>query len=260
MSLVDSRRFGLTLLPRPGEVTSTDVLASAARLTVTGLPAPRPGSLCEHVFVAGCRRRGDDPPRRPRLLLRRRRAARRPVARGRPVIVGGGVVLAASYEARAFGIHSAMGGGEARRRCPHAVVVPPALRRLLRGEQGGVRGLRGHHAARRADLDRRGVPRRRRPAPGQRAPPEIAARLRAEVRDRVGLPITVGVARTKFLAKVASRRPSPTGCSSCRPTARPTSSTRCRSSGCGASAPDRREAAPARHHPVADLARVGEAR
>src|SRR4249919_1184258 len=48
-----------------------------------------------------------------------------PRLRGRPVIVGGGVVLAASYEAKAFGIHSAMGGRQARRLCPHAVVVPP---------------------------------------------------------------------------------------------------------------------------------------
>src|SRR6187455_2423548 len=48
-----------------------------------------------------------------------------PRLRGRPVIVGGGVVLAASYEAKAFGIRTAMGGGQARRLCPEAVVVPP---------------------------------------------------------------------------------------------------------------------------------------
>src|ERR1700758_607324 len=48
-----------------------------------------------------------------------------PRLRGRPVIVGGGVVLAASYEAKAFGIRTAMGGRQARRLCPHAVVVPP---------------------------------------------------------------------------------------------------------------------------------------
>ncbi|MBA2332659.1 MAG: DNA polymerase IV, partial [Actinobacteria bacterium] len=50
-----------------------------------------------------------------------------PRLRGRPVIVGVGVVLAASYEAKAHGIHSAMGGAEARRRCPRAVVVPPRM-------------------------------------------------------------------------------------------------------------------------------------
>src|SRR5207245_348136 len=50
-----------------------------------------------------------------------------PALRGRPVIVGGGVVLAASYEAKAYGVRTAMGGGQARRLCPHAVVVPPRM-------------------------------------------------------------------------------------------------------------------------------------
>src|SRR6202007_2553251 len=50
-----------------------------------------------------------------------------PTLRGRPVIVGGGVVLAASYEAKAFGVRTAMGGTQARRLCPHAVVVPPRM-------------------------------------------------------------------------------------------------------------------------------------
>src|SRR5438309_8504486 len=50
-----------------------------------------------------------------------------PRLRGRPVIVGGGVVLAASYEAKACGIRTAMGGAQARRLCPHAVVVPPRM-------------------------------------------------------------------------------------------------------------------------------------
>src|SRR6185369_15249970 len=50
-----------------------------------------------------------------------------PALRGRPVIVGGGVVLAASYEAKAFGVRTAMGGRQARRLCPQAVVVPPRM-------------------------------------------------------------------------------------------------------------------------------------
>src|SRR5205085_8993584 len=50
-----------------------------------------------------------------------------PRLRGRPVIVGGGVVLAASYEAKAFGVRTAMGGAQARRMCPQAVVVAPRM-------------------------------------------------------------------------------------------------------------------------------------
>src|SRR5882762_3764436 len=50
-----------------------------------------------------------------------------PRLKGRPVIVGMGVVLAASYEAKAYGIHSAMGGRQARRLCPHAIVVSPRM-------------------------------------------------------------------------------------------------------------------------------------
>ena len=129
--------------------------------TAPGVAAREPPSAtgCEHVFVsseaailhadldsffASVEQRDD-----PRL-------------RGRPVIVGGGVVLAASYEAKAFGVGSAMGGAKARRLCPHAVGRAAADGGLLRGQQGGVRGLRGHGAGRRGDLDRRGVPRRAR--------------------------------------------------------------------------------------------------
>jgi DNA polymerase-4 len=134
-----------------------------------------------------------------------------PRLRGRPVIVGGGVVLAASYEAKARGVRTAMGGGMARRLCPDAVVVPPRMSAysdaskavfavfddttpLVEGisideaflEVGGLRRVAG-------------------------TPTEIAVRLRREVLERVGLPITVGVARTKFLAKVASGVAKPDG-------------------------------------------------
>src|ERR1700682_3703727 len=50
-----------------------------------------------------------------------------PALRGRPVIVGGGVVLAASYEAKAYGVKTAMGGRQAHQLCPHAIVVPPRM-------------------------------------------------------------------------------------------------------------------------------------
>ncbi|MDQ1391986.1 MAG: polymerase [Acidimicrobiaceae bacterium] len=164
--------------------------------------------MCEHVFVptdatilhadldafyASVEQRDD-----PRL-------------RGRPVIVGAGVVLAASYEAKAFGIRTAMGGAQARRICPQAVVVAPRMfayaeasravfevfqqtTPLVEGlsideaflEVGGLRRLAG-------------------------TPTDIAQKLRRHVLERVGLPITVGVARTKFLAKVASGVAKPDG-------------------------------------------------
>src|SRR5438067_6820718 len=131
--------------------------------------------------------------------------------RGRPVIVGGGVVLAASYEAKAYGVRTAMGGAQARRLCPHAVVVPPRMSayseaskaafEVFRETAPRVEGLSIDEAF----LD---VHRMRRIAG---APRDIAARLRHEVREHVGLPITVGVARTKFLAKVASAVAKPDG-------------------------------------------------
>lgn len=134
-----------------------------------------------------------------------------PALRGRPVIVGGGVVLAASYEAKARGVRTAMGGRQARDLCPDAVIVPPRMEAysaaskdvfaifrdttpLVEGlsideaflEVGGLRRLAG-------------------------TPEQIAARLRERVRQEVGLPISVGIARTKFLAKVASAVSKPDG-------------------------------------------------
>ncbi len=134
-----------------------------------------------------------------------------PDLRGRPVIVGAGVVLAASYEAKAQGVRTAMGGRLARRLCPKAMVVEPrmaayseaskALFRVFEDATPLVEGLSIDEAF----LDVRGL---RRLAG---SPTEIAARLRRDVRERVGLPITVGVARTKFLAKVASGVAKPDG-------------------------------------------------
>ncbi|HSI30994.1 MAG TPA: DNA polymerase IV [Miltoncostaeaceae bacterium] len=131
--------------------------------------------------------------------------------RGRPVIVGGGVVLAASYEARAAGVHSAMGGRRARRLCPEAIVVEPrwtayveasrAVFRVFERTSPLVEGLSIDEAF----LDVRGLER----IAG--SPAEIAADLRRRVREEVGLPITVGVATTKFLAKVASAVAKPDG-------------------------------------------------
>ena len=134
-----------------------------------------------------------------------------PRLRGRPVIVGAGVVLAASYEAKAFGVRTAMGGAQARRLCPGAVVVAPRMSAYAEASRAVfqvfddtsplVEGLSIDEAF----LDVRGLER----IAG--TPVEIAARLRRDVRERVGLPITVGVARTKFLAKVASGVAKPDG-------------------------------------------------
>ena len=134
-----------------------------------------------------------------------------PSLRDKPVIVGGGVVLAASYEAKAYGVQGAMGGRQARRLCPDAIVVPPRFDAYLRAsrdvfavfrdttpmvegvsideaflEVGGLRRLRGE-------------------------PSVIARQLRQDIRTQVGLPISVGVARTKHLAKIASAMSKPDG-------------------------------------------------
>ncbi|MBH0777737.1 DNA polymerase IV [Nocardia bovistercoris] len=134
-----------------------------------------------------------------------------PRLRGRPVIVGGGVVLAASYEAKAYGIRTPMNGSRALRMCPHAIVVPPrmsayseaskAVFEVFRDTTPVVEGISIDEAF----LDVGGLRR----LAGE--PIDIARRLRARVRDEVGLPISVGIARTKFLAKVASAVAKPDG-------------------------------------------------
>lgn len=135
----------------------------------------------------------------------------RPELEGRPVIVGGGVVLAASYEAKAHGVQTAMGGTQALALCPHATVVEPRFKAYTEASRAVfeifedttplVEGLSIDEAF----LDVRGLRR----IAGR--PRNIAARLRQRVLAEVGLPITVGVARTKFLAKVASTVAKPDG-------------------------------------------------
>ena len=134
-----------------------------------------------------------------------------PGLRGRPVIVGGGVVLAASYEAKAYGVRTAMGGAQARRLCPQAVVVPPRMAAYTRASDAVFEVFRDTSplveaiSVDEAFIDVGGLRR------VSGTPVEIAARLRSDVRSRVGLPITVGIARTKFLAKVASQEAKPDG-------------------------------------------------
>ncbi|MEO3759896.1 DNA polymerase IV [Mycobacterium sp. B14F4] len=134
-----------------------------------------------------------------------------PSLRGRPVIVGGGVVLAASYEAKAYGVRTAMGGRQARQLCPHAIVVPPRMSAYSQASEAvfavfhDTTPIVEPLSVDEAFLDVSGLRR------VSGTPVEIAAGLRAQVRDRVGLPITVGIARTKFLAKVASQEAKPDG-------------------------------------------------
>jgi DNA polymerase IV len=134
-----------------------------------------------------------------------------PRLRGRQVLVGAGVVLAASYEAKVAGVRTAMPLGRARRLCPEAIVVRPrmeayaeasrAVFEVFRQTTPLVEGLSIDEAF----LDVRGLLRLAGP------PTTIAARLRRAVLEQVGLPLTVGVARTKFLAKVASGVAKPDG-------------------------------------------------
>jgi DNA polymerase-4 len=134
-----------------------------------------------------------------------------PSLRGRPVIVGAGVVLAASYEAKAFGVRTPMGGLEARRLCPDAAVVRPRMQAYSEASKAMfevfgettpfVEGLSIDEAF----LDVGGLRRI------SGSPLEIATQLRRDVRERVGIAVTVGIARTKFLAKVASQVAKPDG-------------------------------------------------
>ncbi|WP_395690212.1 DNA polymerase IV [Nocardioides sp.] len=134
-----------------------------------------------------------------------------PGLRGRPVVVGAGVVLAASYEAKARGVRSAMGGREAARLCPEAVVVPPRFAAYVEASRQVfaifedttplVEGISIDEAF----LDVGGLRR----LVGE--PEAVAVTLRHRVREEVGLPISVGIARTKYLAKVASAVSKPDG-------------------------------------------------
>jgi len=134
-----------------------------------------------------------------------------PGLRGRPIAVGGGVVLAASYEARAFGVRSGMPGRRARALCPDLHFVGghfEAYRRL--GDAaiavlGDFTPLVERISIDEAFADVAGC------EPLFGAPEDMARRIRERVRAEVGLPISLGVARTKHLAKIASQVAKPDG-------------------------------------------------
>jgi len=134
-----------------------------------------------------------------------------PSLRGKPIAVGGGVVLAASYEAKAFGVRGGMPGRLARELCPHLRFV---VGNFTRYQDYGDRAI---------DIVRDFTPLIERISIDEAfadvsgsihlfgSPAKIAATIRARVRDEVGLPISVGVARTKHLAKIGSQVAKPDG-------------------------------------------------
>ncbi|GAB3584713.1 DNA polymerase IV [Calidifontibacter terrae] len=134
-----------------------------------------------------------------------------PRLRNRPMAVGGGIILSASYEARAFGVRGAMNERLARQLCPDLIVVPMraevystasrAVFEIFRDITPNVEGVSIDEAF----LDVGGL--RRLVGP----PTQVAAILRRRVAAEVGLPISVGIARTKYLAKVASQVAKPDG-------------------------------------------------
>lgn len=134
-----------------------------------------------------------------------------PTLKGRPIAVGTGVVLAASYEAKAYGVVSGMAGSVARRLCPDLIQVPGNFKEYLRLSEQVMDICRDFTpiveqiSIDEAFLDVRGS----RHLMGGKG--LLARRLRARVRNEAGLPISVGVARTKFLAKIASQVAKPDG-------------------------------------------------
>ncbi len=134
-----------------------------------------------------------------------------PALRGRPVAVGGGVVLAASYEARAFGVRSGMPGRRARELCPELVFTGGHFSEYQRLGDAAIAVLADYTPA----VERISIDEAFADVSGSRRlfgpPAVIAAAVRARVRAELGLPISIGVARTKHLAKIASQVAKPDG-------------------------------------------------
>jgi len=134
-----------------------------------------------------------------------------PALRGKPVAVGGGVVLAASYEARAYGVSSGMPGRRARELCPGLIFTGGHFSEYQRLGDAAIAVLADYTP----DIERISIDEAFADVSGSRRlfgdPASIARRVRARVRAELGLPISIGVARTKHLAKIASQVAKPDG-------------------------------------------------
>lgn len=134
-----------------------------------------------------------------------------PALRGKPIAVGGGVVLAASYEARAFGVRGGMPGRLARELCPDLIFTRGHFSEYERLGDAAINILRDYTP----EIERISIDEAFADVSGSRAlfgsPDEIAKLIRMRVRRELGLPISVGVARTKHLAKIASQVAKPDG-------------------------------------------------
>ncbi|MGB3834233.1 MAG: DNA polymerase IV [Mesorhizobium sp.] len=134
-----------------------------------------------------------------------------PELRGKPIAVGGGVVLAASYEAKAFGVRGGMAGRKARELCPQLIFVGGHFSEYQSLGDAAIAILGDFTPL----VERISIDEAFADVTGSThlfgTPAEIAAEIRRRVRDRLGLPISVGVARTKHLAKIASQVAKPDG-------------------------------------------------
>ncbi len=134
-----------------------------------------------------------------------------PSLRGKPIAVGGGVVLAASYEAKAFGISGGMSGRRARELCPQLIFVGGHFKDYQRLGDAAINVLNDFTPL----VERISIDEAFADVAGCThlfgSPAEIATAVRRRVRTEIGLPISVGVARTKHLAKIASQVAKPDG-------------------------------------------------
>lgn len=134
-----------------------------------------------------------------------------PRLRGKPIAVGGGVVLAASYEARAFGVRGGMPGRRARELCPNLIFVGGHFSEYERVGDAAINVLRDFTP----DVERISIDEAFADVSGCEAlfgsPETIARTVRHRVREELGLPISIGVARTKHLAKIGSQVAKPDG-------------------------------------------------